>query len=94
MGRKENLKVMSVRLDPETIEKIDAFVRKYFYWKRNTVINAVLWAALHDFDDEAVYEMVRRNRYRPENVEAKYRINRLNVKPTTTKKEPLEDEHN
>lgn len=38
----ENLKLISVRLEPDTIEKIDRFCEGKRYWKRNTVINAVL----------------------------------------------------
>ena len=71
---KENLKLVSVRIDPDTIEKIDEFVKQHYYWKRNGVINAILWAAMHDFKTDDVYDMVRRNRYKTQAIDCKYEI--------------------
>lgn len=71
---KENLKLVSVRIDPDTIEKIDEFVKQHYYWKRNSVIKAILWAAMHDFNNGDVYDMVRRNRYNTQAVDCKYEI--------------------
>lgn len=55
----KNLKLISVRVDPDTLEAIDAFSESYRYWKRNTVINGILYAVMRDFDKEAIYDMVR-----------------------------------
>lgn len=55
----ENKKLTSVRLDPQTIEKVDAFVRKHYYWKRGTVISCVLDAVFDCFDEKSIYDMVR-----------------------------------
>lgn len=71
---KENLKLLSVRLDPGTVEKIDQFVRNRRYWKRNTVVNAILTAVMNDFREDAVYDMVRRSFHSRENVDAEYKI--------------------
>ena len=38
----KNLKLLSVRLEPECIEKIDEFVKRHEYWTRNAVICRVL----------------------------------------------------
>ena len=71
---KENLVPCSTRLDKESIELIDKFLEKRTYWKRNTVINAVLWAVMHDFDEDAIYDMVRRNRFKDQQIVSHYAI--------------------
>lgn len=71
---KENLVPCSTRLDKESIELIDKFLKKRTYWKRNTVINAVIWAVTHDFDEDALYDMVRRNRFKSQSIVSHYAI--------------------
>ena len=58
----ENLKLISVRIDPETLRKIDDFCKRHYYWKRNTVINGLLTAVVDAMDNDTLYEMVRYNR--------------------------------
>lgn len=58
----ENKKLISVRLDPQTLVKIENFASKYYYWKRNAVISNVLDAVFDNFDDKAIYDMVRYRR--------------------------------
>lgn len=70
----ENLVPCSTRLDKDTIERIDEFVSKHRYWKRNTAINQILWAVMHDFDDKAIYDMIRRTRRANEYVSCHYEI--------------------
>lgn len=70
----ENLVPCSTRLDKDTIERIDEFVSKHLYWKRNTTINQILWVVMHDFDDDAIYDMVRRSRDASEHVSCHYGI--------------------
>ena len=72
----DNLVPCSTRLDKDTIERIDEFVSKHPYWKRNTAIRQILWAVMHDFDDNAIYDMTRRNQFRTVHVESKYIIYR------------------
>lgn len=72
----ENLVPCSTRLDKDTIERIDEFLIKHPYWKRNRAINQILWAVMHDFDDDAIYDMVRRSRRASDQVESKYLIHR------------------
>lgn len=76
---KENLKLLSVRIEPETVEKIDQFVRNRRYWKRNTVVNAILTAVMNDFREDEVYDMVRRSYYSKEKVTCSYLIERGGV---------------
>lgn len=56
---KENLTPVSTRLDPETVRKIDMWLQRHKYWKRNTVINGILTAVVDNFDDWQIYDMVR-----------------------------------
>lgn len=55
----EKLKQISVRIDPVTLQKIDDFCKKHYYWKRNTVINSLLGAIVDGMDDKTLYDMVR-----------------------------------
>ena len=58
----ENLKQISVRIGPVTLQKIDDFCKKHYYWKRNTVINSLLGAVVDGMDNDTLYEMVRYTR--------------------------------
>lgn len=58
----ENKKLISTRLDPQTLEKIEKFQSRHTYWKRNTVISRVLDAVFDNFDERDIYDMVRFNR--------------------------------
>lgn len=59
----ENLKLISVRIDPVTLQMIDEFSKKHYYWKRNTIINSLLGAVVDAMDDKALYDMVRYSRH-------------------------------
>ena len=71
---RENLKLISVRIEPDTLEKIEAFTKKKTWWKRNTVINQILTVVMNDFKDEEIYDMVRRSYFRKNEIEAHYKI--------------------
>ena len=58
----ENKKLISARLDPQTLEKIAKFQSRHTYWKRNTIISGVLTAVFENFDEHDIYDMVRFNR--------------------------------
>lgn len=75
---KESKKLISARIDPETINKIEAFCVKRSYWKRNNVIDSVLYAVFNDFDDKDIYDMVRRPRWKMPEILAKYEIGFFN----------------
>lgn len=55
----ENLKLISARIDPETLEKIDVIQHDFHYWKRNTIINGILTAVVDSFTKKEIYDMVR-----------------------------------
>lgn len=54
----ENLKLISVRLEPDTIEKIDRFSNGSRYWKRNTIINTILTEVMSQLSDGDIYKMM------------------------------------
>lgn len=56
---KKNLKLTSVRIDPDTLEKIGKFADKHHYWTKNGVINSVLTAVFSRFPEKDIYDMVR-----------------------------------
>lgn len=58
MRNMENLKLISVRLEPGTIEKIDRFSNGSRYWKRNTIINTILTEVLNQLSDGDLYKMM------------------------------------
>lgn len=58
----DKLKLISVRIDPETLQKLDEFSKQHYYWKRNTVINGILTAVVDAMDKGTLYDMVRYNR--------------------------------
>lgn len=75
----ENLKLISVRLNPDTLKMIDDFANRHNYWTRNSVINNVLSSVFNDFTDGAIYDMARRSVFQREQVTARYEI--VQVKP-------------
>lgn len=70
----QNLKLISVRIDPQTLTKIDQFASSHYFWKRNTIINAILSSVFKDFDRSGIYDMVRRSDHDDGKVSAKYEI--------------------
>lgn len=54
----ENLKQLSVKIDPETLEKIDAIASRGRYWKRNTIINGLLTAIIMEADEREIDELL------------------------------------
>lgn len=55
----ENLKQLSVKIDPEALEKVDAIASKGRYWKRNTIINGILTALLIEADERDIYKLIK-----------------------------------
>ena len=71
---KENLVLVSCRIDPETLEKIEKQVKRNYYWKRNTIINGILTAVMDNFTDQQVYDMIRYWRKGQNEVKANFEI--------------------
>lgn len=70
----ENLKPISARLNPETINAIDQFVQRHRYWKRNAIINQILTTVFSDFSESDIYDMCRRSGFRNQEIEAHYKM--------------------
>lgn len=56
----ERTKLVSVRLETETFEKIEKIVARETYYKRSDVINNLLKAVLDNFDDGQIHDMMHR----------------------------------
>lgn len=55
----ENLKQISAKIDPVTLDKLDNIQRQHYYWKRNTIINGILTAVVDTFTIQEIYDMIR-----------------------------------
>lgn len=73
----KNLKLTSVRIDPDTLEKIEEFVRKHDYWTKNGVINGILTTVMQRFSDRDIYDMCRTLQFTKEPITAIYKINQV-----------------
>lgn len=56
----ERTKLVSVRLETETFEKIEKILARETYYKRSEVINNLLKAVLDNFDDGQIHDMMYR----------------------------------
>lgn len=71
---KKRLSLISVRVDPNTLELLDKFCDVHQYWSRNAVINEILSVVMSEFDDKSLWDIVRR-RMSPQNpVYANFKI--------------------
>lgn len=76
---KEKKTLISARIDPETLAKIEAFNEKQKYWTRNHIIDRVLYAVFKDFDENMIYDMVRRPHWASCKILAKYELEDLYI---------------
>lgn len=67
--------LISARLDPQTLAKIEAFTNKHYYWKRNSVISNVLDAVFDCFSDGDIYDLVRYSRHHDRNASGSFSLN-------------------
>lgn len=72
--KRNRSQIISARVDPATMAKIDKFLERHTYWKRNTVIAAVLDAVLDNFTNAEIYDMVRYNHASQFNVSASFTL--------------------
>lgn len=71
---RENLKLISVRLDEDLIEKLDEVAQRHNYWKRSDIIRNILIAALAEMSVADIYNMIRYHFYKKNVVNAKFEI--------------------
>lgn len=74
---KENLVQMSIRIDPDTLKKIEELGKRHTYWKRNAIINHLLTTLMNDFTDGQLWNMMRRGYYPRNEVRTCYEITDL-----------------
>lgn len=74
---KKNLKLTSVRLDPDVLDAIEKFVKKHDYWTKNSVINNTLTAVFERFSEKDIYDMCRTSDNTLNPITAIYRIEDL-----------------
>ena len=60
VNKMERTKLVSVRLETETFEKIEEIVERETYYKRSDVINNLLKAVLDNFTPEQIHDMMYR----------------------------------
>lgn len=54
----EKLKLVSVRLDPDTVRKIDEIATRYNYYKRSTIINLILTNIIKCADGRTLWKIL------------------------------------
>lgn len=55
----EHLRLTSVRLDPETLRKIDAVAEAHYYLTRSSIINAILTNVVNCSDEDTLWRIIR-----------------------------------
>ena len=70
----ERTKLVSVRLETETFEKIEKIVARETYYKRSDVINNLLKAVLDNFDDGQIHDMMYRWKWDRNVVNTQYEV--------------------
>ena len=71
---RENLKLVSVRMDDDVIKKLDEVAQKHTYWKRSDIIRNLLIAVLAEMSAGDIYNMIRYAWYKKNVVDAKFEI--------------------
>lgn len=56
------LKLISAKIDAETLEKIDALAAKSYGWSRNAVINQIMTAVMDGTDMSSLRNMMHYDR--------------------------------
>lgn len=72
--KQSNLKLISVRINPDVLREIDYMALMHEYWKRNAIINNLLETIFNCFTAEEIYDMVRRSYHPCSSIEAKFKI--------------------
>lgn len=74
MSERENLKLLSIRVEPIVLKLLDEQVQLHTYWKRNTIINLLLKTILTRFTDRQLYDMMRCAIYRDAETDIKFDV--------------------
>ena len=71
---KDNLKLISVRLDEDLIKQLDEVAQKHTYWRRSDIIRNILIAVLAEMSAGDIYNMIRYHYFKKNVVNAKFEI--------------------
>lgn len=71
---RDNLILVSVRMDDDLIKKLDEVAQKHPYWKRSGIIRNILIAVLAEMSAGDIYNMIRYAWYKKNVVDAKFEI--------------------
>lgn len=71
---RDNLKLISVRLDEDLIRKLDKEVQNRSYWKRSDIIRNILTAVFAEMSAGDIYNMIRYHYFKKNVVDAKFEI--------------------
>lgn len=71
---RDNLKLISVRMDDDLIKKLDEVAEKHTYWRRSDIIRNILIAVLAEMSAGDIYNMIRYHYYTKNVVDAKFEI--------------------
>lgn len=55
-------KLISIRMDENSIQKLDALASRHYYWSRSQIIDQIVGHVLNDADPKTLYDIIR-NRY-------------------------------
>ena len=80
----EKKTLLSARLDPRTLAKIESFAKKHYYWKRNTIISNVLDAVFDNFDEKSIYDMARYCRLTHKEASGSFSLEKLTSSQSST----------
>lgn len=65
-------KVISVRLDDDLVTQLNERAKKLRWYKRNTIIETVVWNCLNRMSEEDLLRMLRASHSRFENLKVKF----------------------
>lgn len=74
VNKMERTKLVSIRLETETYDKIEKIVAHETYYKRSDVINNLLKAVLDNFDDGQIQDMMYRWKWTRNVVNTKFEV--------------------
>lgn len=71
---KDNLKLISIRIDEDSYKKISDLADRHPFWTKSHILRKILYQVLNDFNDGDIYDMLRRpyNSVLPSKCEYRY----------------------
>lgn len=70
----EETKLISIRLEKKSFDKIEELAKRHYYWKRSGVINNLLRAIFENFDEGDIERMLKRYNWEKNVVVTKFEV--------------------